>query len=177
MAVSERQEPACLVLHWLDVMIGQEEGPAGARTRIWGYLACAWCAIFAAVHLYWATGGDVGLASSAGTELATRRPWSFVAAGLWGTALLLLMGAVFSAGLAHWRLRGGRRGTAFVSWLAGIVLVARGLLVEVVLLTGAGGVASSVGSLETHWSLVLWDPWFIAGGLLLLLAARQFQRG
>jgi hypothetical protein len=159
------------------MVMGQEEEPASSRARIWGQLACAWCVIFAAVHLYWATGGDAGLASSAGTALATRRPLSFVLSGLWGTALLLLMGAVLSAGLAHWRLHGGlRRGTAILGWLAGTVLVARGLLLEVVLLSGAGGVASSVGPLETHWSLILWNPWFVAGGLLLLLAARQFQR-
>jgi S-adenosyl methyltransferase len=67
-------------------------------------------------------------------------------------------------------------GTAILGWLVGTVLVARGLLLEVVLLSAAGGVASSVGPLETHWSLILWNPWFVAGGLLLLLAACQFQR-
>jgi hypothetical protein len=127
--------------------------------------------------VYWAAGGNAGLASAAGTELAARRPLAFVLSGLWGTALLLGVGAVFSAGLAHWRPRGGlRRWTGILGWLAGAVLVARGLLVEVVLLTGTGGVAASAGPLETHWSLILWNPWFAAGGVLLLLAARQFQR-
>jgi hypothetical protein len=32
------------------------------------------------------------------------------------------------------------------------------------------------GRRETHWSLILWNPWFIAGGALLLLAAYRFQR-
>jgi hypothetical protein len=134
--------------------------------------------IFATLHVYWAAGGNAGLASSAGTGLAAHRPLAFVLTGLWGTALLLGVGAVFSTGLARWRPRGSklRRWTAILGWTAGAALAARGLLLEVVLLTGAGGVASAVGPLETHWSLILWNPWFFAGGLLLLLAARQFQR-
>jgi hypothetical protein len=92
-------------------------------------------------------------------------------------AVLLLAGAALSAGLAHWRPRGvPRRGIAILGWVGGAVLLIRGVLLEVVLLTGAGRVASSVGPLETHWSLILWNPWFAAGGLALLLATRQFQR-
>jgi hypothetical protein len=101
----------------------------------------------------------------------------FVLVGLWGTAVLSLAGAVFGAGLAGWRPQGApRRAMALIGWLAGLVLIIRGLLLEIVLLTGAGGAASSIGALEKRWSLILWNPWFIAGGLLLLLATRQFQR-
>jgi len=156
-------------------------GPAGrtssASGRTWGYLAGAWCVLFAAVHLFWAAGGTTGLASSAGTDLAARRPVTFVLFGLWGTALLCLLGAVFCAGLARWQPSGGlRRGMTILGLLAGGLLLARGLLLEIVLLTAAGGIRSSVGPLETHWSLLLWNPWFAAGGLLLLLATRQFHR-
>jgi hypothetical protein len=97
--------------------------------------------------------------------------------GLWGTALLLMIGAVFCAGLARWRPRGrAQRGMTVLGWTAGTLLFARGLLLELVLSTGAGGVASSVGPSETHWSLILWNPWFIVGGVLLLLATRHFRR-
>lgn len=152
------------------------ERAAGAAP-VWAYLAGAWCVIFAVVHVYWATGGNAGLASSAGHELATRMPVSFVLLGLWGTALLLAAGAVLCAGLARWRPHGwAKRAMAAASWLAGALLLARGLLLEIVLPTGAGGVASSVGPSETRWSLVLWNPWFIVGGVFLLLAAHRFQR-
>jgi hypothetical protein len=145
--------------------------------RAWGYLACAWCVLFAALHIYWAVGGDAGLASSAGADLATHRPLWFVLLGLWGVALLLLAGAAFSIGMTRWRLRGRlRRGALILGWLGGAVLLTRGLLLEVVLLTGAGGIRSAVGPLETHWSLVLWNPWFVVGGLVVLLATRQLQR-
>jgi len=56
--------------------------------------AAAWCAVFAAVHLFWAVGGTAGLASSAGQGLAERRPADFVVFGLFGVAALLLAGIV-----------------------------------------------------------------------------------
>lgn len=159
------------------MVTGGDERAADSQVRVWAYLACAWCVIFAAVHLYWALGGDAGLASSAGVELATRRPPAFVLFGLWGTALVLLVGAAFGIALAHWRPRGGlRRGTVILGGLVGAVLFVRGLLLEVVLLTGAGGVASAIGPRETYGSLILWNPWFMLGGLLLILATHRFRR-
>ena len=136
-----------------------------------------WCAIFAALHVYWAVGGEIGLASSAGADLATHRPSWFVLLGLWGVALLLFAGAAFSIGLTRWRPENRlRRAVVILGWSAGIVLLARGLLLEVVLLTGAGGVASAVGASQTQWSLLLWNPWFALGGLVVSLATRRFQR-
>jgi Protein of unknown function (DUF3995) len=149
----------------------------GATATGWAYLASAWFLLFAAVHIYWAAGGNAGLASSAGYDLAARRPLSFVLLGLWGTALLLVAGAVLCAAMARWQPHGWRRrAVTAAGWLAGALLLARGLLLEIILPTGAGGIASSVGPAEAHWSLVLWNPWFIAGGVLVLLATYQFQR-
>lgn len=129
-------------------MTTTDEPSTLARSRIWGYLACLWCVLFAALHIYWALGEDTGLASSAGVDLATRRPLWFVLLGLWSMTLLLIGGAVFSIGLTRWRLRGGlRRGVVTLGWLGGSALLARGLVLEGVLLTGAGGVSSAVGPL------------------------------
>lgn len=90
---------------------------------------------------------------------------------------MLLLGAVFCLGLAYLRPRGGlRRGMVVLGLLAGVALVVRGLLVEFVLFTGAGGVAAAVGPVEAYWSLILWNPWFLVGGLLLLLGTRRFRR-
>nr|WP_157528643.1 DUF3995 domain-containing protein [Kibdelosporangium sp. MJ126-NF4] len=54
------------------------------RVRAWGYFGGVWCVLFAVLHIYWAVGGEAGLASSAGVDLATRRPLGFVLLGLWG---------------------------------------------------------------------------------------------
>jgi len=56
-----------------------------------------WCGSFAGLHLFWALGGSVGLASSAGRDLAVRRPTSFDIFGLYGTALLLVVGILIIA--------------------------------------------------------------------------------
>jgi hypothetical protein len=101
----------------------------------------------------------------------------FVVGGLWFVALVLLVGAAFCVGLARAR-RGGlaRRVIIVLGCLGGGLLLVRGLLLEAVLATGAGGVAATVGPLETRWSLVLWNPWFALGGLAVLAATYRFAR-
>lgn len=127
--------------------------------------------MFAATHLYWALGGSIGLASSAGRELAERRPAGFVVFGLFGVAALLL------AGLALVVAATGGVGSPRISRLAGVIvgivgvaLIARGVVVEVLLGSDAG-LRSAVGPLETRWSLFLWNPWFVVGGALFVWAA------
>jgi hypothetical protein len=41
----------------------------------------------------------------------------------------------------------------------------------VILAANLGGVRAQVGTLESHWSQVLWNPWFTLGGLLFLASA------
>lgn len=150
---------------------------ARALTRRWAYVAFSWCVIFAALHVYWAVGGSVGLAAAAGVDLAARRPPVFVLVGLWGTAMLLLLGAAFSAALARGRPRGRLRRVALLAcWLVGAALLARGVVLQLVLATGAGRIASSVGSSQTRWSVILWNPWFTLGGVAFLLTAHHFGR-
>jgi hypothetical protein len=95
-------------------------------------------------------------------------------AGLWGVTIALVIGAAI--GLALARRRVSRRGAHFLivlSCLGGACLLVRGVAVEVVLLTDAGGMASNVGEQETHMSLVLWNPWFFLGGLLFAATGIQ----
>ncbi|MFE9045553.1 hypothetical protein ACFYOG_32205 [Streptomyces sp. NPDC007818] len=55
------------------------------------------------------------------------------------------------------------------------VLLARGIGVEVMLLTGLGRDAS-VSDEQRTWTLALWNPWFIAGGTAFGLAALHAGR-
>lgn len=150
------------------------------RRRVWSVPtvgAAAWCAVFAAVHLFWAVGGTVGLASSAGQELAERRPAAFVAFGLFGVAALLLAGIalvmVASGGIASQRLS---RVAGVLLAVVGIALVIRGVALEVLLATDTGSLRATVGPLESRWSLALWNPWFATGGLLFLWTAIRVRR-
>ncbi|WP_078843252.1 DUF3995 domain-containing protein [Streptomyces albus] len=132
--------------------------------------------MFAGLHFFWALGGEVGLDVSAGERLASERPGWFVAGGLWGVGLLCLAGAVVALGL---RRRGvhGRRWRA-LRWLGvaiGVLLLSRGLLVEALLIAGASAVGE-ISAAQKFWTLAVWNPWFILGGLLFGLAAHGFGK-
>jgi hypothetical protein len=121
------------------------------------------------LHVFWALGGSAGLASSAGAELAARRPTAFVVLGLWGVAALLLAAAVVVGVAVSAQLSPRLR--RILGWLigaAGLVMVARGVVVELLLITDAGGVRTAVGPEQTRWSLALWNPWFVVGGVLFV---------
>lgn len=140
--------------------------------------ATMWCASFAGLHLFWALGGSVGLASSAGRDLAARRPASFVIFGLYGTALLLVVGILIIAVTQRPRVaRRRRRAASVLLAVVGVGLVLRGLALEVLLATNAAGLRANVGRLETHWSLILWNPWFAVGVLFIATALRASRAG
>jgi hypothetical protein len=111
----------------------------------------------------------MGLASAAGPELAASRPTSFVVFGLWGVAAILTAGALLAAWATRYPF-----GTTWLrvfralAAVAAIALLLRGVYVEVALATDLAGVRQAVGPLETHWSLLLWNLWFIAGGACFL---------
>jgi hypothetical protein len=100
-----------------------------------------------------------------------------VAGGLWGVGCLCLIGASVALGLRRRGVDG--RPWAFLKvlgWGIGGLLLFRGILVEVLLITGVAEV-DGVSSAQKFWTLVLWNPWFILGGVLFGLAARSFGKG
>ncbi|WP_370422832.1 DUF3995 domain-containing protein [Streptomyces sp. QH1-20] len=155
----------------------EPEGTGAKPSTLWGRIACWWAVAFAGLHFYWAVGGDVGLSVSAG-PLATERPLWFVVAGLWGVGALCLLGALLAWLLAHSRLRGvPARLARWLGWGASALLLARGIGIEVLLLTtGTAHLDSSVSASQRAWTLALWNPWFIAGGLAFGLAALRSGR-
>ena len=145
--------------------------------RHWAHGAAVWAALFAALHLYWALGGALGLAESAGAELAGRRPGWFVAAGLYGVAVLLTGAAGLAVLLARLPRSGRWR------WLlpllgAGVaaVLVLRAVAVHLLLLSDAGYGGGAISPAQRTWALWVWNPWFLAGGVLFGLAALAARR-
>ncbi|MET8137247.1 DUF3995 domain-containing protein [Streptomyces sp. NPDC005251] len=142
--------------------------------RPWGYAACLWALIFAAAHFYWAVGGDVGLSVSAGRQLATTRPLLFVVLGLWCVGALCLVGALLPWLLAASRPRGATRLILkCLCWGIGFILLMRGISVEFLLLTDVTHLDGNVSSGQRFWTLVLWNPWFVAGGLAFGMSAMK----
>ncbi|WP_217712232.1 DUF3995 domain-containing protein [Streptomyces sp. NA02950] len=143
----------------------------------WEYAACSWALIFAAAHFYWAVGGDAGLSVSAGQQLATARPLWFVLVGLWGVGTLCLVGALLAWLLAQPRPRGAaRRILRCLGWGLAFVLLTRGIAVEFLLLTDVTHLDSSVSAGQRFWTLALWNPWFIVGGLAFGMSALKAVR-
>ena len=160
-------------------MAGERAGEARRRTTAsWGIAATGWSAAFALLHVFWALGGATGLASSAGAQLAAERPGWFVTSGLWGVAVLLLIATLLGTALARARLEGWRRHLVVVCGAAlGVVLLLRGLVVQLLLLAGAHEGNAAITAEQRQWSLLLWNPWFVAGGAAFLLAARAAVPG
>ncbi|MBN0044661.1 DUF3995 domain-containing protein [Streptomyces actuosus] len=152
------------------------EGTGGAPSRLWARAACLWAVAFAGLHFYWAVGGDLGLSVSAGPQATERSLW-FVVVGLWGVGALCLLGALLA-----WLLpRSGLRGVPALlvrrlGWGVSALLLARGIGVEVLLLTDATHLSTSVSAGQRVWTLALWNPWFVAGGLAFGLAALRSGR-
>lgn len=136
-----------------------------------------WCALFAGLHVFWALGGTTGLASAAGQDLAERRPTSFVVFGLYGVALLLFAAIAILTVTAGWvgSPTWTRRATAVVG-LGGVLLLLRGVVLEVLLGFDVGGLRATVGPLGARWSLALWNPWFALGGVLFLWTTLRVAR-
>lgn len=100
-------------------------------------MAACWAGLLAVLHFYWALGGSVGLATSAGAELADERPAWIVAAGLWGVGVLLLAATGLTVALTGRRSTGGRRLLLVGGAAVGSLLLVRAIGVEVLLLSGA----------------------------------------
>ncbi|MFJ2629532.1 DUF3995 domain-containing protein [Streptomyces sp. NPDC087532] len=159
------------------MLLAMYEDPQDKTTPgLWGRIACAWAVAFAVLHLYWALGGDLGLSVSAG-PLTEERPGWFVAVGLWGVGSLCLVAGVLGWLLARPHPRGlaGRLIKA-LGWGVCAVLLVRGIAVEVLLLTNTAGQEIDVSPEQRLWTLLLWNPWFLVGGLVFGLAARGSGR-
>jgi hypothetical protein len=152
---------------------GDAPAARGRRgSRPWAYAATGWSVLFAALHLYWALGGTVGLVESSGSRLAADRPTWFVVVGLYGVALVLLAAAALGVALARGPLTG--RARRFLPLLAAgvaAVLLVRSVGVEVLLLTDAGYGQGAISPAQRWWSLALWNPWFLMGAVAFGVAA------
>jgi len=82
----------------------------------------------------------------------------------------------------HWRHRRCLQPTSTRRWrhaavlllaVIGIGLAIRGAVLEVLLATNAAGLRASIGPLETHGSLVLWNPCFAFGGAAIIVTASR----
>lgn len=142
-----------------------------SRAPKWpAYAAAVWAFAFAALSAFWALGGRVELHPSELAGPSAPLVLMNVLAGLAKVALGLLALASLSS-RRTWSMLG------VALWTAGLALLAYG----VVGMLANGLVLANVIDLgrppsRFHWNyLLLWDPYFVLGGVLFLLTARSYR--
>lgn len=149
---------------------------AGPRT--WSaHAAAVWAFAFAAISFFSAAGGVLGRGALAEAAVASfGRDWSVALCWLTG-GLAAAAGMLALALVRPWSAR--------IPWRLLLVATAvvGGLLAGYPLLDlGARGVQALAVPGSTHipvawWQLLLWTTWFLAGGVLFLLAAWHGRGG
>ncbi|HVA91200.1 MAG TPA: DUF3995 domain-containing protein [Chloroflexota bacterium] len=150
-----------------------------------GFAAAAWAFGFAAISFYWVAGGTLG---SETIGPAITRP---IASGdpgwialLWATAALkVIAGLIALAVVRPWGRRAPRRLLQTTAWIACAVMALyegiASLADHLLMVTGVISTPSGLGQTALHWHLLLWDPWWLVGGLLfgvVALTARALPR-
>jgi uncharacterized protein DUF3995 len=151
---------------------GTEERASSIRRARWAtraaYAACAWAFLFAALSFFWAAGGRTGLHP---LETASVGPvWvaiNLVAGILKATAGLIPLALVRSWGriIPHWLL-------LLAVWVLGVGMClygGLGLVSDVLHVTGV--INAPTNQKWFFWYLVLWDPWWVLGGVLYVATA------
>lgn len=141
------------------------------------YAAAAWAFLFAAVSFYWGLGGRLG-ASTLGPAIlaAATDPW-FVALGLWGAGVVKLVGGLVALALVQpWGRFFPQILLRTAAWIGGgfALLYGVALYIQHTLMVGGTlALPSGLGPTAARWHLVIWDPWWIVGGILFVITAWQ----
>lgn len=156
-----------------------ETRTSGARARYaaWAaYAACAWAFAFAALSFYWAAGGAAGAETigEAVTKPVLARDPGWIAL-LWATGALKALGGLLALALVQpWGRVIPRWMRLTAAWGAGALMFLYGgaSMVQFSLMSaGVLSVPASVGTTAVRWHLLLWEPWWMLGGLLFMAAA------
>ena len=112
------------------------QAPRSPSTDGAAYAACAWALVFAAMSVYWAGGGAIGINTLSGS--VTRLPG--IVALLWGIAAVKGFGGLFALALVRpWGRMIPRRLLLTGAWVAGLGLSLYGgipLIVNGLMLSG-----------------------------------------
>lgn len=152
--------------------------PHGGR-RWAAYATAAWAFAFAALSFHWALGGQLSLGTQARSIRDQIDDPEFVAV-LWATGALKVVAGLIALALV--RPFGRRIPRPFLAvgvWTTAMLLLLYGGLGWVQALLweiGMVDIPAAVGADAARWKLALWDPFWLLGGVLFLVAALQFRR-
>jgi hypothetical protein len=142
------------------------------------YGAAAWAIVFALMSFSWALGGRVSLSTQALAIQDQIDDPGFVAV-LWVTGFMKAFAAMVAMALVlPMGRRIPRRPLLIVGWTAVVTLLLYGgvgWLQALLWETNLQPIPAAVGARAARWKLIFWDPFWVLGGLLFLVAVRQFQ--
>jgi len=159
------------------------KAPAFASTfqsTTWaGYAACVWALVFAAITFYWAAGGTAGGDTIGPAITNMARDPAFIAA-LWGIGALKLLGGLLALALVRpWGRVLPRWMLLTAAWGGGILMVLYGgasWVQEGLMVSGVIRIPAGLGPTAARWHVLLWDPWWLLGGILFIIAAWSYGR-
>lgn len=155
------------------------------RHRMTAYLAAAWGIVFAAPHVYWATGRKDGLATAL-SERVVRDAGLGMALSCAGIALFCLCGAAVAlATVRSWPVRRQsmvRRALIGLTWFGAVLLLLRSVDIYVefnLVLTGLTHVPADQHAdflRLARWFMFGYGPWFAAGAVVWTRLAWRYTR-
>lgn len=141
------------------------------------YAAAAWAFAFAAVSAYWVLGGEFGMETIAAD--LSQVPLANDPRVVWATAGLKVLAGVLALALVQpWGRAIPRRGLIIAAWTAGLLLTLYGaasLVDHGTMVADFRPTPAVLGEYAARWHLFWWDPVWLLGGMLFLIAAWQFQ--
>jgi hypothetical protein len=155
-----------------------KDGPRLARWAAYGAAVAAFG--YAVVSLYWAAGGTAGLNTVGGVaEKMARSGGAAAVAVIAATVLLKTLGGLLALAMVRpWGQRLPGRGVGIAGLAGSAVLILYGaaeVTGEALAETGAIRPSASADWTALRWHLGLWDPWFLAWGLLLAIATWGYR--
>lgn len=150
---------------------------ARSRRPAWpAYAAATWAFLFAATSFYWAAGGTLGAATigPALAGLALARDPELVAV-LWATGALKAVGGLVALALVQpWGRYLPRWLPLAAAWAGGALAILYGVATMAqhgLMVAGVIATPEGLGEAAARWHLLFWDPWWLLGGILFLVAA------
>lgn len=148
---------------------------------MWAWWAFVWSLVFGLISLYWAAGGTIGISTLAQTiqDAARNEDAAMLILTAFTGVLKIGAGLVALATIQHWGRRIPQRWLLVLVWGVGGVYTLHGVanfIDKVLMATGLRSIPDAMGDDAVIWYLVVWEPFWILGGVLFLLTAWDFQR-
>ncbi len=140
-----------------------------------------WSLAFGAISLYWAAGGTIALSTLAKTiqDRAEEQDAALLMLTAVTGVLKIGAGLVALATIQRWGSQLPRRLLLPTVWGVGVLYTLYGVanfIDKVLMATGLRSIPDAMGDDAVIWYLVVWEPFWILGGVLFLLTAWGFQR-